>query len=162
MVNVSNRGEKLKGALQGGRFDKESDLVDGLDLIYDAGQPLHAGRARVRLRHVRLGAIPMFKRSHHRSDFIEDEDVVARIAECSVNEPGTVRGCSLWLPHIYGRPRVRTIGYINWTQRGLCCPDARYGNAKLLACLGTHAPRRTRTPVRESFLPESGRSGNDI
>lgn len=91
MVNVSNHGEKLKGAPQGGRFDKESDLVDGLDLIYDAGQPLHAGRARVRLRHVRLGAIPMFKRSHHRSDFIEDEDVVARIAECSVNEPGTVR-----------------------------------------------------------------------
>ena len=88
MVNVSNHGEKLKGAPQGGRFDKESDLVDGLDLIYDAGQPLHAGRARVRLRHVRLGAIPMFKRSHHRSDFIEDEDVVA---QCSVNEPGTVR-----------------------------------------------------------------------
>lgn len=46
MVNVSNHGEKLKGAPQGGRFDKESDLVDGLDLIYDAGQPLHAGRAR--------------------------------------------------------------------------------------------------------------------
>ncbi|WP_034873649.1 hypothetical protein [Bifidobacterium moukalabense] len=36
------------------------------------------------------GCIPMPERSHHRSDFIEDEAVVARIAEWSVNKPCTV------------------------------------------------------------------------
>ncbi len=32
----------------------------------------------------------MSERSHHRSDFIEDEAVVARVAEWSVNKPCTV------------------------------------------------------------------------
>ena len=43
----------------------------------------------VRVDHVHLESIPRFKRPHHRTDFIEDADMIARIAEWSVNEPDT-------------------------------------------------------------------------
>ena len=41
---------------------------------------------RIRVKGVCLSDIPLFKQEHHRSDFTEDENVVARIAEWSANE----------------------------------------------------------------------------
>ena len=57
---------------------------------FDWDRPRPPFRAHV--RHVRLSGIPMLKRSHHRSDFIEDDAAVARIVEWSANEPADANG----------------------------------------------------------------------